>query len=115
MQVALLRWYPANQVGSFDLTKADPTALAFDGASVWVTNALNQTVTKLRASDGAVLGSFPAGNAPSALAFDGANIWIADQGSDSVTQLRASDGAALKTFAAGPQPVGVAFDGANIW
>jgi DNA-binding beta-propeller fold protein YncE len=48
-------------------------------------------VTKLRASDGVVLGTFPVGNAPAGIAFDGANIWVANL-SNSVTKLRASEG-----------------------
>jgi hypothetical protein len=37
-------------------------------------------VSKLRASDGALLGTFAVGTNPSALAFDGANIWVANFG-----------------------------------
>jgi hypothetical protein len=39
-----------------------------------VTNEEGSTVTKLRASDGTVLGTFPVAG-PADLAFDGANIW----------------------------------------
>jgi len=34
------------------------------------------SVTKLRASDGRNLGTFPTGPGPYAIAFDGANIWV---------------------------------------
>src|SRR5262247_2434243 len=37
-----------------------PVAVAFDG-SVWVANLGDNTVTKLRPSDGTVLGTFPVG------------------------------------------------------
>jgi hypothetical protein len=63
-----------------------PDAVAFDGANIWVTNSFNNTVSKLRASDGACAGTvnpadmtactFNAGNTPDAVAFDGANIWV---------------------------------------
>ena len=43
-----------------------PVALAFDGANVWVANNSGNSVTKVRASDGTVLGTFPAGNSPNA-------------------------------------------------
>jgi DNA-binding beta-propeller fold protein YncE len=33
-------------------------------------------VTKLRASDGTVLGTFAVGSNPVGVAFDGANIWV---------------------------------------
>src|SRR5438105_1906987 len=41
-----------------------------------VANVQSKDLTKLRASDGSVLGTFALGNFPSGLAFDGANIWV---------------------------------------
>lgn len=38
-----------------------PKGLAFDGANIWVTSLMTDNLTKLRAADGANLGSFPAG------------------------------------------------------
>ena len=64
-------------------------------------NADSSNVTKLRASDGALLGTFTVGTTPYGVAFDGANIWVANSGSDNVTKLRASDGALLGTFTVG--------------
>ena len=115
LQVALLRWYPANQAGAAFAVGSYPIGVAFDGANIWVANLSDHNVTKLRASDGANLGSFAVSTYPDAVAFDGANIWVANYSSNNVTKLRASDGANLGTFAVGSQPYGVAFDGANIW
>jgi DNA-binding beta-propeller fold protein YncE len=89
--------------------------IAFDGANIWVTDHGSKTVTKLRASDGALVGTYAVGTQPFGFAFDGANIWVANYGGDTVTKLRASDGALLGTYAVGTQPYGIAFDGANIW
>ena len=86
-QVAILRWYQANQTAFFILVGA-PFGVAFDGASICVANAGDNTVSKLRASDGKTLGTFTAGLGPVAVVFDGANIWSAES---------------------------LAFDGANIW
>lgn len=73
-------------------------------------------VTKLRAVDGALQGTFPAGIGPFGIAFDGSNVWIANFNINTVTKLRTSDGAILAAFVVGGiSPVGVAFDGANIW
>jgi DNA-binding beta-propeller fold protein YncE len=68
-----------------------PVDLVFDGANIWAANGLDGTVTKLRASDGANLGSFPVGTptmqaGPLHLAFDGAHIWVAT-GTDKVAKL----------------------------
>jgi hypothetical protein len=118
LRVATLQWHEANQTGlSFAVgtLMGDPEGLAFDGANIWVANRLSNNVTKLRASDGANLGTFAAGNGPVELAFDGANMWVTNNNGSNVTKLRATDGFGLGTFALGGPPQGVAFDGANIW
>ncbi len=72
-------------------------------------------MSKLRATDGKVLGTFTVGSNPLGIAFDGANMWIANRSSGTVSKLRASDGATLGTFTIGGGPYGVALDGTNIW
>ncbi len=69
----------------------------------------------MRASDGAVQGTYAVGTSPSQMAFDGANIWLSHTVGGLVTKLHASDGAIQGTFPAGSVGRGVAFDGANIW
>jgi hypothetical protein len=114
LKVALLKWYAANLTTSFKVGH-NPYGIAFDGANVWVTNNADATVTKLRASDGANLGTFTVGGAPMGVAFDGANIWVVNSFPNTVTKLRASDGANLGEFAAGKVPNFAAFDGEAIW
>jgi sugar lactone lactonase YvrE len=82
---------------------------------MWVSNASSGNVTKLRSSDGTILGSYSAGGGPSGMVFDGSNIWIANVDSLNVTKLRASDGKHLGTFALPAQGGLCAFDGANVW
>jgi outer membrane lipoprotein-sorting protein len=112
--LAMRRWDLLKVQSTFPVGTG-PVGIEFDGANMWVANFSSNTVTKLRASDGANLGTFAVGNAPWRIAFDGANMWVANSGSGSVTKLRASDGANLGTFTVGTGPNGVAFDGANIW
>jgi uncharacterized protein (TIGR03437 family) len=105
----------ANQTASFPVGSG-PYGLAFDGANVWVANAYSNTVTKLRANDGTVLGTFDVGIGPLLLTPDGANIWVTNNTSGGVTKLRGSDGTVLGTFPiSGELPYGIAFDGANVW
>ena len=49
-------------------------------------NLGSNNLTKLRASDGANLGVFGAGNGPAALAFDGINIWCANMFGGTLTR-----------------------------
>jgi hypothetical protein len=46
-QVALLKWYAANQTGGTFAVGAGPEGVAFDGANIWVTNTFSNTVSKL--------------------------------------------------------------------
>jgi DNA-binding beta-propeller fold protein YncE len=65
--------------------------MAFDGANIWVANNGSNNVMKLRASDGAVLGTYAVGRGPFgvALAPTGAGVivWVANFGSDTVSKL----------------------------
>jgi len=84
-QVAILRWYAANQTAGFPVGTF-PMGVAFDGANVWVANGDSNNVTKVRASDGTNLGTFPVGSGPEGMAFDGANVWVANAGSNTVSK-----------------------------
>ena len=78
-QIALLYWYSANQTTSFPIPGI-PRGFAFDGSNIWVGNGAGQgTVTKLRASDGACVGTCTftvGGEAEGGVAFDGTYIWV---------------------------------------
>lgn len=84
--------------------------VAFDGTNIWATSNVENTVTKLRASDGKNLGTFGVGKGPWWLCSDGSNIWVAN-GDGSVTKLRADDGQQLGTYRVGKGAIAVAFDG----
>jgi len=117
LKVALLKWYAANRVPTQFAVGQQPYGLAFDGANIWAANFADNTVSKVQASDGTVLGTFPAGGfEPYGVTFDGANVWVSNLDSGNVSKLRASDGKLLGTFPVPSSPPGwMAFDGANIW
>ena len=70
-------------------------------------NLHDDTVTRLRPSDGVVIDTIHVGRAPSGLAFDGTHIWVTNRRSGSVMKLRAADGLNLGTFAFGKRPIGI--------
>ena len=78
-----------------------------------MTNPINDTVTKLLASTGALVGTYNAGSEPGGIAFDGVNIWVTNP--VTVTKLLASTGALVGTYNVSSGEGGIAFDGANIW
>src|SRR5215813_1548296 len=47
-----------------------PTGIAFDGASIWVTNQFSKTVSRVSPT-GTVLGNYTVGNNPTGVASDG--------------------------------------------
>src|SRR3989338_6431574 len=88
----LKRWYEATTHSSSAFTVGFyPYGATFDGDNIWVANSGSNNITKLRASDGTILGTYAVGFYPDGVAFDGANIWVANSGSNNVTKLRASD------------------------
>ena len=120
MQVAMLRWYDVNDSGLTISTGIRPAALAFDGANIWVANDGSDTVTKLRAADGANLGTFDVGALPRGFAFDGVNIWVLNANDLTLTQMRASDAETLSTVPLSGIPTSdipraITFDGSHIW
>src|ERR1043166_4429936 len=76
-------------------------ALAFDGASLWVASQFKNALTRVRASDGATLGTVSVGSRPVAVLADASGIWVANLGDNTVTKLSPSDGTALGTFRVG--------------
>ena len=109
-----MRWYSANTVTQFYAGGFAPDGVAFDGQNIWVASNAQNSVSKIRANDGAVLGTFKVGNQPGSIAFDGANMWVTAIGNSTISKVRCSDGKVLGTYFVNT-PFGVVFDGTNIW
>jgi len=106
---------PDGTGGTSFLTGLRTEGIVFDGASIWVANMGDGTVTRLRASDGLIQGTYTVGNAPTSVAFDGTSIWVANSGDGTVTRLKASDGSSLGTTSAVASAWSLAFDGTSMW
>src|SRR5258708_36571299 len=59
-QIAVLHWYGANHTTTFSVG-GFAMGIAYDGANIWVPSETNSSVMKLRANDGALLGTFTVG------------------------------------------------------
>ena len=68
-----------------------PEGICFDDQNIWVTNYFDDEVTKLRASDGSLVGTYSMHMWSWGICFDGQNIWVTNFDDDEVTKLRASD------------------------
>ena len=107
-------------------TNENPTDMVFDGTHIWVAlggglpGADGQYggfhVSKLRASDGALIGLYPTGakiDSPKSLTFDGTQIWVISSSNE--LTLRPSDGAIVAYHELGGQINSSLFDGTHIW
>jgi hypothetical protein len=123
LQIATQRWYPIGLAGNRIGVGLRPASLAFDGQHLWVANTGSANVTKIQASDGAVLGTFGVVGMPVALAFDGGSVWALTRASTTtrLVKLRASSGSVEAALTVAPpnpplgNPVGLAFDGVCLW
>ncbi len=98
---------------------AHPRFPVFDGGNIWVPNALDASVSVVRASTGAVLATLT-GNGlvnPLNAAFDGQRVLVTNSGGDSVSLWKAADLTTIGTFpmGTGTNPRGVCSDGTNFW
>jgi len=59
----------------------------FEAFPASLSELVGGAVTKLRATNGAFLGTFTVGLNPIGMAFDGANIWVANMFSGTVSKL----------------------------
>jgi YVTN family beta-propeller protein len=116
LQVALLKWYPANQApnATFGVGIA-PTGVAFDGANIWVSNQGDGSVTVLQASNGQITETLALtkGASPYGIAFDGSAMWVANFNGSVATCY--PGGGSCGGFSLGANPLGLAFDGTNMW
>jgi hypothetical protein len=94
---------------------AIPANINFDGANLWISNAGDGTITKLRPSDGAVLGTFQVGPAPGKSIRMGDSVWIADSQANTLWRIDANTGALIQTYPVRRPPVGMVSDGTNLW
>ena len=92
-----------------------PNHILSAGTDIWVANFNAGTVTKLNASDGTPLGTFPFGNI-SGLAFDGVTLWISSLITGVVTRVRPSDGFVFGSTVVGTGPQYIAIDSeGGVW
>jgi len=91
----------------------------FDGTNIWVPNANSDSVSVVRASDGAVLATLT-GNGlsiPTSVAFDGQRVLATNLSGNSVSLWKAADFTPLGVFPTGTStgPLDACSDGVDFW
>jgi len=96
-----------------------PSHPVFDGANIWTPSFGPQSVSVVRASNGALLATLTGNglNTPSVAAFDGQRVLVVNVMGDSVSLWKAADLSPLGAFSMGTSssPVGACSDGVNFW
>ena len=109
---------------------AEPIAIAFDGAHVWVANVFGNSVTEIDTTSGSVLRVIDARAddfvTPIALAVSDSHVWIVNEGvrgdrrgTGSITELNANSGALIRVIkvraAHFDNPAAIAIGGRHVW
>ena len=125
------RFFTANESGSVSIVTPGPAipwtvttvttgftlpeGAIFDGASVWITDNMANTLLRLDAA-GNILQTVTVGLKPVLPLFDGSNLWVPNYGGASISIVRASSGAVLATLTGNALdgPTSAAFDGQRV-
>ena len=85
--------------------------------SVWVANAEDNTVSRLDASSGKVIGQpVPVGEHPRAVAVAGDSVWVSNLDANTVSRLDASSGEpAAQPIPVGERPISIATRQGSVW
>jgi hypothetical protein len=111
-----------NSAGAILLTVTlgnDPSNPMFDGSNIWVPIEGDDSISVVRASNGAVLATLT-GNGlfgPSTAAFDGQRVLVTNFNDTSVSLWKAADLTPIGNFSTGTNsnPFGACSDGVNFW
>jgi peptide/nickel transport system substrate-binding protein len=89
--------------------------VAFGLGSVWVTNGIDNTVSRINPVTDAVVTTIPVGSAPDALVVAGGALWVADRLSSTLTRIDARTGAVTERVSSGGGPMALAALGRSVW
>lgn len=105
--------------GAFERTATvavvSPKGVAFDGQSVWVTEANSGNVTKIDPATNEVVGSYFVGTSPDGLASDGEALWIANRGEGTLARFDLATEQVTDRIDVGTGPAAVMIDGDRVW
>ena len=95
--------------------ESNPTAAAFDGTHLWITNSGSDSVSKIDITTNKVVATVRVGINPWDIVFDGTHLWVTNLVDNTVSKINAATHQVADTIAVGRSPHGLAFDGAHIW
>ena len=90
-----------------------PSGIAFGDGSVWVTNGLSGTVSRISPGTNRVVETIDVGNGPAGILYASGSIWVANTGDDTITRIDPESGRPAKTLSVGATEL--AFGAGTLW
>jgi hypothetical protein len=120
-RAATEQWYTPQSAANLALTTVgdEPIQVKFDGLDLWVANKFSATVTRVRASDGTVLGTWTGTSLAGGIVCAMGKVFITgDAGTGKLYMIDPTQPPGTVTTLSsslGVLPGGIAFDGLRIW
>ena len=92
-----------------------PTAVLSAFESIWVTNHLDGTVSRVDPSTATVQATIPVGEGPSALAEGAGSIWVANESDGSITSIDPDSSTSDPPVVVGSAAISLTADGDDLW
>ena len=92
-----------------------PSAVAAASDGVWVTNATDDTVSRIEPSTHEVRQTIDVGGGPAGVAVGGGAVWVANGLDGTVSRIDPSENKLVQTITVGNGPTGVAFGENAVW
>jgi YVTN family beta-propeller protein len=92
-----------------------PVGLALDGDTLWVASRDDQTLVRIDARSGIVMGRIPVGAAPRAVAVGAGSVWVADELRNAVFRIDPQKRKIVAQVNIGTGPVSVAVGAGSVW
>jgi DNA-binding beta-propeller fold protein YncE len=88
--------------------------ICWDGAYAWVSNLTANTISKIRCSDGTLIGSYATALSPYFSCYANGSVWVGCYNGNVIRKLTAATGAFVGDYAVN-LPAQPCYDGTNIW
>jgi YVTN family beta-propeller protein len=91
------------------------SSIAFGDASIWVTNTITNTLSRVDPDVNAVVATIPVGDGPQAVAVGGGSVWVANTVDKSVWKVDGKSNRVSQKVALLSSPTSLALGGTTLW
>jgi YVTN family beta-propeller protein len=106
---------PDGDIASEVAVGDSPSGVAVAPDAVWVTNGIDDTVSRIDTSTGEVRQTIEVGDGPAGIAVGGGAVWVANGLDATVSRIDPSENKEVQKITVGNGPTGVAFGNGAVW